>query len=363
VSLKCELIVNSDVDHLGQIYTGFNLLNQKGFLELKQTIPAEFLRNKNDSDRWVDYRFFNAKVIVNNEITLCYDTHDWNWIDEKILGESDFYFKRSYDENYVSSLKEKDKIFPLGLNYLVSNSTMDLFKIQRAKFYGGKQKLKTVIKEMQKPDTFGKKAEAEQINNLEAFPDFGVDPKIIFMTRVWNPQNIEDKKQKKAVENINETRADCIRILRKEFGDRFFGGLEIDDFSSENYKDCLLPNQNFSKKRKYLENLKTFPICIATTGLNNSTGWKFAEYVALSKAIISEPLFFQVPGNFEPEKNYLEFSAPETLLDAATLLFENKDLRSEIMMNNYRYYQAFLRPDSLVLNTLATVFQHSKIPF
>lgn len=361
MNLKCELIVNSDVEHLQQIYVGFSLLHQKGFLELSQTIPDEFRQNKNDSRRWVDYKFFNAKVIVNDKISVCYDTHDWNKIDEQILSESDFYFKRSYDENYVSKLKEKHKIFPLGLNYMVTNSTTDLFKIQRAKFYDAMQKLKTVIKEMQKPDTFGKKAEAEQINNLEAFPDFIVEPKIIFMTRVWNPQNIEDTKQKEAVENINETRAECIRILRKEFGDRFFGGLEVDEFSTEKYKDCLLPNQNFSKKRNYLENLKNFPICVATTGLNNSIGWKFAEYVALSKAIITEPLFFQVPGNFEKNKNYLEFTTPETLLEAATKLFENKNLRGEIMINNYQYYQASLRPDSLVLNTLAKVFQNTNL--
>lgn len=361
MNLKCELIVNSDVEHLQQIYVGFSLLHQKGFLELSQTIPDEFRQNKNDSRRWVDYKFFNAKVIVNGKVSIYYDTHDWNKIDEKILGETDFYFKRSYDENYVSTLEEKQKVFPLGLNYMISNSTLDYFKVQRTKFYGGKQRLKTVIKEMQKPDTFGKKAEAEQINNLEALPDFGVEPKIIFMARVWNPQNIEDKKQKAAVEKINETRANCIRILKKEFGGRFFGGLEIDEFSSEKYKDCLLPNQKFSKKRKYLENLKTFPICVATTGLNNSTGWKFAEYVALSKAIITEPLFFQVPGNFESGKNYLEFTTPEKLLDAATQLFENKSLRNEIMINNYRYYQAFLRPDSLVLNTLSIVFQNSNL--
>ncbi len=143
--LKCELIVNSDVEHLRQIYTGFSLLHRQGFLELKQTIPGEFLQNNNDSRRWVDYKFFNTKAILNNKVTVCYDTHDWNWIDEEILRESDFYFKRSYDESFISQLKEKRKVFPLGLNYQVSSSERDVFQLERTAFYGGKGKLKALI--------------------------------------------------------------------------------------------------------------------------------------------------------------------------------------------------------------------------
>lgn len=95
MNLNCELIVNSDAEHLRQIYAGFAMLHKQGFLRLKQTIPNEFLQNKNTVNRWMDYKFFNAKVILNGKITVIYDAHDWNWIDEEILSEADFYFKRS----------------------------------------------------------------------------------------------------------------------------------------------------------------------------------------------------------------------------------------------------------------------------
>ena len=109
MNLECEIIVNSDVEHLQQIYAGYSLLDQKGFLNLKQSIPTEFLQNKTVPNRWVDYNFFNTKVIINGNITICYDLHDWNRIDEEILRESDFYFKRSYDEKYVAQLSQKIK--------------------------------------------------------------------------------------------------------------------------------------------------------------------------------------------------------------------------------------------------------------
>lgn len=361
MTIKCELIANSDSEHLQQIYTGFSLLHRQGFLELKQTIPGEFLQNKNQPNRWADYKFFNTKVIVNEKISVCYDMHDWDWIDEEVLRETDFYFKRSYDENSVSQLEEKQKVFPLGLNYPVSNSERDSFKLQRAAFYSGKEKIKTIVKGLRIDKFLGGKSKAEQLKNLEAYPDFNLEPKVLFMAKAWDPNLIEAKKQKEIVEAINETRAECVRVLRKEFGGRFFGGLEHDDYSKKNFKDALLPDGNLSNKRKYLEILKGFPICVATTGLNNSNGWKLGEYVALSKAIISEPLHYRVPGNFMKEKNYLEFAAPEELVESATRLFEDENLRLAMMTNNYRYYQGFVKPDALVLNSLSVVFRHAEL--
>lgn len=358
MTIKCEIIASSDVEHLQQIYAGFSRLHRRGFLELKQTIPAEFLQNKNQPERWTDYKFFNIKVVIDGKIRVCYDLHDWNWIDEEILRESDFYFKRSYDERFVSQLAEKDKVFPLGLNYQVSNSERDFFRLQRTALYGTAGKIKNVLKSLRIDKFLGDREENEQVKNLESPPDFKLAPKILFMARAWDPNRIESKKQKEIVETNNDTRAECVRALRKEFGERFFGGLAHDDYSEKHFKDALLTDGNLSGKRKYLEILKNFPICVATTGLNNSIGWKLGEYVALSKAIITEPLHFEVPGAFIKEKNYLEFTSPEELVKSATRLFEDKDLRLAMMTNNYRYYQGYVKPDALVLNSLSVVFRH-----
>lgn len=360
MNFNCELVAYSDVEHLQQIYTGFSLLDRQGFLKLKQTIPPEFLQNKNTFNRWTDYKFFNAKVVINGEITVFYDTHDWNWIDEEILREADFYFKRSYDADYVSQLQEKSKVFPLGLNYQVASSEKDSFKLARAAFHGGRDKIKAIVKGLRADKFLGAKGETEQLKNLESFPNFTVEPKILFMARVWNPILVPDKKQKETIEELNENRAECVRALRKAFGERFFGGLAHEDYAVEHFRDCLLPETNLSRKRKYLKILKDFPICVTTAGLNKSNGWKLGEYVAFSKAIVTEPLFFQIPGDFAKEKNYLEFTASDELINQTGRLFEDKNLRLEMMMNNYRYYQSYVKPDSLILNSLALVFNQQK---
>ena len=361
MKLNCEMIVNSDVEHLQQIYTGFSLLHQQNFLTLKQTIPHEFLQDKSGAERWANYKFFNTKVVINGKITVCYDLHDWHWIDEDSLREADFYFKRSYDAEYISQIAEKDKVFPLGLNYPIGGDKRDFFKLERAEFYQGKARIKAIVKSLKIADSLGFKGETEQLGNLEALPDFSLEPKILFMARAWDTSRIQLKDQTSAVENINETRAECIRSLRREFGERFFGGLAHDDYSIEHFKDCLLPDSNLSNKRRYLEIIKGYPICVATSGLNRSNGWKLGEYVALSKAILTEPLHYKVTGNFSAEKNYLEFTDSAQLLNAAARLFEDEKLRFQIMLNNYEYYLAFVKPDSLILQTLAVIAAHGKL--
>jgi len=179
------------------------------------------------------------------------------------------------------------------------------------------------------------------------------------MARARNPEKIESKKQKAAVEAINETRAKCIVVLRKELGEKFYGGLAHDDYSKKYFSNALLADDSSSSKRNYLEILKRFPICVATVGLNGSNGWKLAEYVAHSKAILSEPLVYQVPGKFEAGQNYIEFSDADDLVASAVKLIEDKTLRTEIMANNFAYYNSHVRPDAMIANSLNVVLEQT----
>lgn len=358
-NVDCEIEVYSDVDHLKQVYAGFSLLDRFGMLKLRQVIPKLASRNLSDPDKLTDYKYFNTKVILNGAISIVYDMHDRNWIDQKILAGVDFYFKRSFDSEYLSGLSEGNKVFPLGLNYPVSTDHVDIFKIRRSSLYSGKARIKAIAKGL-RLDRFGVgPGEVERVDILNGMPDFLVEPRVLFMAKVWNPDAVASENQKNSIKALNEVRAECIRTLRAEFKDRFFGGLARDEYSIQHYEDCLLPDSSHSGKRNYLNILRNFPICVTTTGLNGSNGWKLGEYVAFSKAIISEPLLFSVPGNFTENTNYLKFSTPEDLVEAVTKLFENRLPRYEMMMNNRRYYETYVRPDAMILNTLHTVFQQS----
>ena len=87
-----------------------------------------------------------------------------------------------------------------------------------------------------------------------------------------------------------------------------------------------------------------------------------AEYIALSKAIVTEKMNFKVTGNLQKDINYLEFTSPKECLDKSARLFQDKNLRNDLMTNNAKYYNAYLRPDALIMNTiLVALFRYNKL--
>ena len=360
MKIDCELSVLSDASHLQQIYTGFSLLSRRGYITLRQNFLSDDSRHLEPSSRLAA----NLIVTINGKTRVCYDNHDSNLIDQNILSSVDLYFKRSYDKNFIETellQTDKHKIFPLGLNYNVESAGFDRFKVQRARFYHGRERLKMILKGIGVDTVIPQKTAIERLSMLEGFPDFLAEPKVLFMARTWDPDKVPVKTHADVIHEINMSRATCIRILRKEYGRIFFGGLARDEFSLKYFPDCILPDDKLSNKRNYLKTLRDFPICIATMGLWGSNGWKLGEYVSFSKAILTEPLRFQVPGGFQNGKNYLEFRTAEELLNAVQRLIDDKHLRTSMMINNYRYYQGFLRPDALILNTLAVILANSSL--
>jgi hypothetical protein len=140
--------------------------------------------------------------------------------------------------------------------------------------------------------------------------------------------------------------------LKAALGERFTGGFAGNAFARKRYPD-LIASDSVTTQASYIALMRSHPICVATTGLHGSIGWKLAEYVAFSKAILTEKLLYNVPGDFGPNRNYLEFATPEGCATAAVNLVEDKDLRERLMVNNASYYRAFVRPDALVANALA----------
>lgn len=330
--LTCE-IEYFPCPHLNQIYEGFNILEKQGVIKIKLVEPKNLNKKKPI-----------LRVKLNNKQTLIYDTLDGlNWKDE--LNEKqnleffannyecDFYFKRSFKEDLLKYNNSYRKIFPLGVNYNVYAS---------GKLSNFQEKIKYIISYF-----------IESKKNLVKYQDFEKPPipndqtSILFLTRLWDPDQVKNLQHKNEREIINKNRIECIEICKKEFGDFFTGGVLTDSFSEKYAKNLCLPNQK-TTKISFLNSLQQHDICINTLGLHNSTGWKFAEYIAASRAIISEPLVYQSSGLIEGN-NYLSFTDSESMILGIETLLKNK---SQMMLNNYHYYNNFVRPDSLIMNSL-----------
>jgi hypothetical protein len=341
------------------------MLSEEGILEVKQVI----IKNKKSERQKqnflkIGYHAHHLLVKLSDEkdknIYIYFDNNDSMEIDSENLRNSDIYFKRSYSANYIRNFhpEHKDDIYPLGLNYLVRPNRYNQLTLNRDVSLSGSLKRK-IAAAVESFDTKNRFKFYPRIRVLHSLPKKYSEIKVLFMVTAYNPYDAQDRPKEKIEERIynNEFRANCIRMLRKELGPRFYGGFIHNNYTTKMYHDVLLDKAENGIKKNYLNILDNFPICIATTGLHGSIGWKFAEYVSFAKAIISEKLKYEVPGNFTPGKNYLEFSTPEECVEKSITLLTNKKLRKEMMIRNAIYYQYYVRPDMLVFNAISTAMR------
>lgn len=341
---ECELEYFPN-PHLMQIYTGFFELQKLGIVDLK------IKRIKHNSS---SIPIINA--VIDNKFKVVYDTIDGlTWVpgDDTVNLEhfqkaykADFYFKRSYDPRMQQYKPENCEVYPLGLNYNM-HPDKNMLTYQ--------QTLKDKIKYLAKTNKFFKTNKPFfYASDFEYYPIKPKNHRILFLTRLWSPEEAKSERSRKFRTHINATRIKCIELCKKEFGDRFTGGLQMESYAKANFPALAMPT-TLTNKAGYLQTVKEHSICIATTGLHNSIGWKLAEYVAASRAIITEPLKFSLPGHFSKDCNYLEFETPEQLLIQTGVLLSNPDRVMDMMRDNYYYYNNFVKPERLILNTLLTV--------
>jgi hypothetical protein len=330
------------------------MLHKSGIVDLTQVVEKEELIDYTKAQFLQDSKYTHLNVLINDRIKVHYDTHDSWEIDQEALDGTDYYFKRSFSPEKLERLGEqRRKIHPLGLYYWLYPSGVDRFAIQRNFILceGKLQKIYHTIRPLIFSDLL---RFTPRVNNMWSPPDYSLTPKILFMVRAWETDDDPKRSSEKVaeIESINETRANCIKRLKVKFGSKFHGGFIHTDFAVKNYTKLLMSDNRLSSKGRYVNLLKYYPICVATTGLHGSIGGKFAEYIAFSKAILSEKLNYEVTGNLNKDRNYLEFNNSEELVENASRLINDKELRKRIMLNNAKYYQSYLRPDHLVLNTI-----------
>lgn len=329
--------------HLSLIVTGFLMLREQGKLSLTWQMDRE------NSHGLLSGTFLEA---VSGGKRIIFDMSDgYPETDEfsRMVSSADFYFKRSFSERLNSALPQelKNKLYPLGLHYHVSypGNFMDtvsgfgglLDNLYQTLFNGAPRRYFT-------PDKF----------RME--PVYSENPTVIFYTRLWNPSDQRSiPEYYDSIVRINEGRVGLVRGLKGQFGKRFVGGIQYSPFAKGMCGD-LIAGISDTRRKNYLNTMHCADICIGTTGLHDSIGWKTAEYVAASKAIVSERLRYEVDGDFKEGRNYLPFDSIDECISNIDYLMARPREVYEMKCANAEYYDSFLRPDRLVGNALGTVF-------
>jgi hypothetical protein len=353
-TIECLLLCSSSSERLYPIYTGFAELARRGLIDLQARRLEGYSGYK--------YSLPLLRVLVNGQFLLLYDMLDISTIPSWVEpDEVDYYFKRSYSLDYVRSLQLERKVYPLRLAYPV---------FSRHDFYFCRALWSRNLRDFIVQFVKGQRLLSKLLNvqtsiytsSIDAYeqPPIPVqEPKVIFMTQVWwvNENTRDEFTEERRY--INVMRASCIRLLRKEFGQNFIGGLKPTAYAREHFGDCLLEDGRAAEKRNYLQAMHRAHIGVATMGLYGSIGFKVGEYVAASKAIVTEKITQVVPGDFRADKNYLEFETPEECVERVRELADDKTRLAGMMRENSSYYARYLRPDAMIMNTLERVVQQA----
>lgn len=329
-----QLTIPSHIEHLSQILAGFLMLREQGR-------QVEF----RDVSRQADHRFAGLPVLLMEYrgLRVVYDLWDGYQDPAGIrrgLDACDVYFKRSFsrEKNQALFPEQAEKMHPLGFNYHL--------------IYPGDPIQEPLWKALAKPLLGRTPDRYFRPQVFEGSPEGAEPPNILFQTRLWDPQDPSLSREENLQRaQINHARIEILRTLRSRYGERFCGGLNDSPLSRALAPELILPPR-FTERRRYLELVHRCGICIGTVGLHDSIGWKTGEYVAAARAIVHDPLCYEVPGTFAPEVNYLQFSSARQCIDQVARLVECPQQRLAMQQANADYYRQYLRPDRLVGNTL-----------
>ncbi len=350
--------------HLSQAFAGLYELEAAGLVELSASV---------DAPHWDDASTYNVQWMEISDARttspprrVVFDVRDQAVIDASALAQADVYFKRTCDCSELARLPESSrrKVRPYGLNYACSSDHQPLNLTFARQLYGiariDSERSAAVLAPLRRRASLpvrwlGLRRDENSANEPLPFTRFEADadsyarPAVLFLTRLWSPQSTPGS-DPCTLKELNATRIELIRTLRRRFGDRFVGGVQRDRYSERLCPDCVTDAE--TSKAHYLELMKSHLIAIASTGLHGSTGWKLAEYVAASRCIVSEPLRSVLPEPFVPGVHYLEYRTPEQCADACDRILDDPALAKTMRRDNEEYYRRALKPCALMLRHL-----------
>ncbi len=172
--------------------------------------------------------------------------------------------------------------------------------------------------------------------------------KILFLTRLW------DGEHNRA---INGMRMDIVRALKERYPRNFTGGVTDTPLSRALCPDLIVA-EKYTDRFKYLRLMRRCDICIGSTGLWDSIGWKTGEYVAAARAVVNERFAYEVPGDFREGVNYLSYTTAAECVAQVDFLMRHPEAVQRMKEANAAYYRGWLRPDALVRRALKQLAEH-----
>jgi hypothetical protein len=215
-------------------------------------------------------------VLVDGRVRAGYDMGDSGEVDQADAASCDVYFKRSYAEERIP-VHLRPRVRPYGLNYAVYPDGFDRLDLLRQ--LRSPADWKTNVRNLTRlagPSVqriVPARLQSPTLSRMHAPPEFDAPPRVLFMTRVWDPDapDCTTAAMREERRSINEVRRRCTELLRAELGPSFIGGITPTEFALRCYP-ALVCDPDAAVQGNYLRLMREVTVCVATTGLLGSNG-------------------------------------------------------------------------------------------
>lgn len=356
-ALACRLRMTPAAVPCSAVLTGLAMLAREGRIRLEVEFSPDAPPLEYGSWHLRDKQRPQAVLEVDGGGTAVIDGHDSWEIETQDLLRHDLYFKRSLRPESLR-MPRGERLRPLGLLNEVRTDFADVAELRSelAAAASAPQRTKTLLRWLawQGASRLGLGGRPNW-SRMHAPPTPGQPQRVLLMAGLWDPDDAptDDHAQRADREAINRQRVDCIRALRRAFGARFHGGVRPGEFARRYAPDVMLRSERMASRREFLRQVREHAVCVTSLGVNGSNGFRLAEFVAFSRAIVCEPLRYALPGGFAPGAHYLEYRTPEECVARVARLFDRPQRRDEMAQRNWDWYLRWQQPDRLALRLVA----------
>lgn len=349
MTLPCSIIVDCRLQiHYASYYiVGFDRLNLPYSYGIIEDLP---LRDKCQLMRGLA---FTVQSKSSGITKIFIDTYDLDNIDKDFYDWADVYAK----VNLKKSDTNLDKVIPAGPNFGVRiGGAAYTLGLGIRNYFHSRSKYPSTVKPSFREFIHGYLYSLYRRSTIDVYEnEYKEDEDYIFtMNTLWYDKNTDT--------TTNTLRGYfalyCKRVMKSFEGGFFYINqrVVVEQFPEytkylEKYKDII--TQKRVSLKQYIQKTKKSAFVFSTPSVGGCHGWKFGEYIAMGKAIISTTMNHEMPGSFVAGEHYLLANSEDEIAETVRLLLGDKNKRNDLKINAKRYYKEVIAPEAVVSHILS----------
>ncbi len=257
----------------------------------------------------------------------------------------DFYFKRSLLNITAPN------VYPMGFHQVFTYKPISLIRKMSLKVLTHPRSAVELIRATDFTERLTNQSHfTRDYRNLKLNRD-DHQGRVIFYTRLWDPDLVIDVEEKKRRMIQNEFRIGACRIIRENFKNSTVG--LFPDVIAKRLAPDLLMNEKDQSTPRYFQQLRVADIGIADDGLKDTPGAKIGEYVFFRKCVITTPINtlihdFKEGVNYLSTRNRSDYQSIPELIESCISnkryleIIEMNDIWSKKHLDPYNYFKSIL---------------------